>query len=78
MCCCLLKYMNKESNNSIGEQYGNTSTKAMLPGYADMDTGTRYGDTLICYFSKNKDTGIHTHKFQGLYCEKIEISDFRD
>jgi len=31
----------------------------MLSGYADTDTGTRYGDTLIRYFSKNKDTGIH-------------------
>jgi len=34
---------------------------SMLPGYADTDTGTRYGDTPIRHFSKNKDTGIRQY-----------------
>ena len=59
------------------EQY----MSSMLPGYADTDTDTRYGDTLIHYFSKNKDTGIrqyiyknkNKYKFQELEYEKIEV-----
>ena len=34
---------------------------AMLPGYADTDTSTRYGDTPIRHFSKNKDTRIRQY-----------------
>jgi len=35
--------------------------EAILPGYADTDTGTRYGDTPIRHFSKNKDTVIRQY-----------------
>jgi len=34
---------------------------AMLPAYADTDTDTRYGDTSIRHFFKNKDTGIRQY-----------------
>jgi hypothetical protein len=30
--------------------------------YTDMDTGTRFGDTPICRFPQNTDTGISRHK----------------
>ena len=33
----------------------------MLPGYADTDTGTRYGDMRIRHFSQNADTGIRQY-----------------
>ena len=33
----------------------------MLHGYADTDTGTRYGDTPIRHFSQNADTWIRQY-----------------
>ena len=41
-------------------------SRAMLPGYADTDTGTRYGDTPIRHFSKNKDTGIRQYIYNNI------------
>jgi hypothetical protein len=32
-----------------------------LHGYADTDTGTRYGDTPIRHFPQNADTGIRQY-----------------
>ena len=45
-------------------QEGGGDGRGMLPGYADTDTGTRYGDTPIRYFSKNKDTGIRQYIYK--------------
>jgi len=38
--------------------------RAMLPGYLDTNTDTRYVDTPIRHFSKNTDTGIREYIYK--------------